>query len=274
MKKAQNRINSQDDIYFKDYLKSPHRKKINIIYPLIILFANAGLIVLGFVFFSLAISDSISIKPSAYDENTNKHDFASVSEKDTSPIVYSDLTTSLSTSQIQVFEVTVAQEAIEEKVVNTESTTEIRASEMYGIVNTENDPLNMRLLPSTDSEILTTVPKGATIIIISDDGDWVRARYLNVEGYVFKKYVLFCEDGTDNNYAGQEDSSLNIRNGIVITEKDPLNVRISPSIDSKKIGTVSKGSRISIVSENGDWYEIEYNSGRGFVSKKYVQIQN
>ena len=58
--------------------------------------------------------------------------------------------------------------------------------------------------------------------------------------------------------------------GTVNTEKDPLNVRKSPSDNAEIIGQVKKGSNVTIYSETDGWYEIEYNGGVGYVSKKYI----
>lgn len=58
--------------------------------------------------------------------------------------------------------------------------------------------------------------------------------------------------------------------GTVNTEKDPLNVRKSPSTESKTIGRIDKGSTVTIYSESDGWYEIEYNGGVGYVSKEYI----
>lgn len=59
--------------------------------------------------------------------------------------------------------------------------------------------------------------------------------------------------------------------GTVNTEKDPLNVRKSPSANAEIIGQIEKGSTVTVYSESGDWYEIEYNGGAGYVSKKYIK---
>lgn len=59
--------------------------------------------------------------------------------------------------------------------------------------------------------------------------------------------------------------------GTVNTEKDPLNVRKSPSANAEIIGQIEKGSTVTVYSESGDWYEIEYNGGVGYVSNKYIK---
>lgn len=61
--------------------------------------------------------------------------------------------------------------------------------------------------------------------------------------------------------------------GTVNTEKDPLNVRKSPSDNAEIIGRIDKASTVTVYSESGDWYEIEYNGGVGYVSKKYIKNQ-
>lgn len=58
--------------------------------------------------------------------------------------------------------------------------------------------------------------------------------------------------------------------GTVNTEKDPLNVRKSPSIEAEIIGRIDKGSTVTVYSETDGWCEIEYNGGIGYVSKDYI----
>lgn len=60
--------------------------------------------------------------------------------------------------------------------------------------------------------------------------------------------------------------------GTVTTQEDALNVRKSPSKDAEKIGTVSKGSTVTIVSTVDGWYQIQYNNGTGYVAKEYITI--
>ena len=90
---------------------------------------------------------------------------------------------------------------------------------------------------------------------VKQDGRWGVIKLKNIE----------TETNTSNN-------SEPILTGTVSTEKDPLNVRKSPSTEAKIIGKIDKGSTVTIYSENGDWYETEYNGGVGYVSKEYIKI--
>lgn len=61
--------------------------------------------------------------------------------------------------------------------------------------------------------------------------------------------------------------------GIVNTEKDPLNVRKSPSINAEIIGKIDKGSSVDVYSEADGWCEIRYSGQVGYVSKEFINCE-
>ena len=63
-----------------------------------------------------------------------------------------------------------------------------------GIVNTENDPLNVRSAPSTSSSIIGKIDKGSSVEIYSEADGWCEIRYNGQVGYVSKEYIR-CETG-------------------------------------------------------------------------------
>ncbi|MBQ8135511.1 MAG: N-acetylmuramoyl-L-alanine amidase [Clostridia bacterium] len=58
-----------------------------------------------------------------------------------------------------------------------------------GTVTTQSTALNLREQPSTNSQILAKIPKGAKIPIIGTDGNWYLTRYNGIQGYVSSDYV-------------------------------------------------------------------------------------
>ena len=50
-----------------------------------------------------------------------------------------------------------------------------------------------------------------------------------------------------------------------------LNVHDQPSADARIIGKLARNATVAITAEKGDWYEIEYDGGSGFVSAKYLK---
>lgn len=256
--------NSTNDIYFKDYLKNKHSYKIDLTNLLIFILSNVTMVVFSIIIFSLISNGTINIKPKAYDKNEiNSPIYIAAGEAVTSTTT-SCVVANITTHAVHTTDVYV--DTSTEAVLSTDITV------TYGVVNTEKDPLNLRSRPSTDSEILIKIPKNSTVEIISEEADWLKIKYDNIEGYVSKQYILLS-DSIEEAIVVDENNASNKRIGIVITENDPLNVRKSPSINSQKIGTVSKGGEVIIISEQGDWFEIEYGSGIGYVSKKYVSVQ-
>ncbi|QIZ71538.1 SH3 domain-containing protein [Oxynema aestuarii] len=63
-------------------------------------------------------------------------------------------------------------------------------------VNTDNDPLNLRKRPTTDSEIIGTLPRDAVVYILDPpDNNWVPISTTGVEldGYVYAPYLRYCD---------------------------------------------------------------------------------
>ena len=49
-----------------------------------------------------------------------------------------------------------------------------------------------------------------------------------------------------------------------------LNIRAKASTESKVVGTVKKGAKVTINGSSGSWYKIKSGSKTGYVAKKYV----
>lgn len=50
-----------------------------------------------------------------------------------------------------------------------------------------------------------------------------------------------------------------------------LNLRESASTSSKVLGKLSAGTKLTIISTEGDWYKVNYNGIEGYVSKTYIK---
>lgn len=70
------------------------------------------------------------------------------------------------------------------------------------VVNTSSSSLNLRSGKGTQYDIVTTIPKGATVTVLSDDGSgWCKVTYLSYTGYVSRDYLTSFSD------SGNADSS-------------------------------------------------------------------
>ena len=133
------------------------------------------------------------------------------------------------------------------------------------IVNT--DSLNVRSGPSTSNTIVGKLSKGTKVSVISESNGWSKILYNNKECYVSSRYLNSGSSSSDN-------SNNNLSNNTVKETKevntDSLNVRSGPSTSHSKIGTLSKGTKVSVISESNGWSKILYNNKEAYVSSQYL----
>ena len=53
-----------------------------------------------------------------------------------------------------------------------------------------------------------------------------------------------------------------------------LNMRKSASTDSKVVGVLREGDKVTIKDSSGSWYKVTKGSKTGYVAKKYVKVTN
>lgn len=58
-----------------------------------------------------------------------------------------------------------------------------------GLVVTGGGRLNIRQSPSLTADVIAQAPNGATLTLLSQDGDWYLIRRNGVQGYVYAQYV-------------------------------------------------------------------------------------
>lgn len=67
-------------------------------------------------------------------------------------------------------------------------------------------------------------------------------------------------------------ASQTAKAGIVTTAQTRLNVRSSPSLSGTILTGLDKGTTVALVSKSGDWWKVEYASGRyGYCNDDYIQ---
>ncbi|SCH07312.1 SH3 domain-containing protein [Romboutsia sp. 1001713B170207_170306_H8] len=131
------------------------------------------------------------------------------------------------------------------------------------IVNT--DSLNVRSGPSTSYSKLGTLSKGSKVEVISESNGWSKIVYNGKEAYVSSTY-LSDNTSNDNNTGNDTNTSVEIK----IVNTDSLNVRSGPSTSYSKLGTLSKGSKVEVISESNGWSKITYNGKEAYVSSMYL----
>lgn len=119
--------------------------------------------------------------------------------------------------------------------------------------------LNLREAPSTQSRRLALIPDGAQIAVSEHDGQWYKAQYNGLDGYVMKQFVQLCSAFPTDMWSY----------GKVIA--DPLNVRRRPSTSAARWNSPWPKGRIALIKPCVDgWYQTLYRGEAAYVSAQYV----
>lgn len=116
--------------------------------------------------------------------------------------------------------------------------------------------LNVRTAPNTGSTVLTTLPNSSYITLMSRSGSWWRVEYSSGRyGYCHADYITAVSGST----------------ATVNTDPSGLNVRSGPGTSYARIGGLSRGYRVIVLSASGGWSRILYQGTKtGYVSAQYL----
>lgn len=125
-----------------------------------------------------------------------------------------------------------------------------------GIVTTATDPLNVRSSASTGASVLTMLPKGSYVTLLSQSGNWWYVEYANGRyGYCYGAYITPVESTV----------------ATVATKTDPLNVRRGPGTSYTWQGSLPKGSSVLVLSRENGWCRVLYQGTKtGYASAQYL----
>ena len=134
-------------------------------------------------------------------------------------------------------------------MLHTGMTTAFAATE-YKVITA--DAVNFRSGPSTSYSSLGSFNKGDKVEYLGTSGSWVKVKYNNKTGYVYGSYV--------GNYA-------TITQYVTATT---LNVRSGAGTSYPVLGSLSKGTKVEVISTTNGWSKINYNGSIGYVSSQYL----
>ena len=127
------------------------------------------------------------------------------------------------------------------------------------------DSLNVRSGPSTSYSVLGKLKKGSKVSVISENNGWSKINYNGKEAYVSSRYLSSISQNNNNDTSKPE--SIKETKEV---NTDSLNVRSGPGTNYSKLGTLSKGSKVGVISESNGWSKINYNGKEAYVSSQYL----
>lgn len=143
-------------------------------------------------------------------------------------------------------------------------------------LSTASSTLKLRESGSSSADVLTYMPHGTIVEVLSDSGSWYQVRTLGgTVGYCSAQYLTRLDEEittttTPTETSGQSDPDAVAATGEVTGSS--VNVRSGPSTSARVLGSLKKGDGVEIISQNGDFYRIVYDGGTAYISASYVRV--
>lgn len=123
----------------------------------------------------------------------------------------------------------------------------------------EASALNLRSSASTSASILTTIPRGTSVVVTEQTGNWYKVICNGTEGYISTDYVSLRSE-LDYNFGTGAISGTNVR------------MRSGASLTASILGHYNTGSKMAVTGVNGVWYQVSYNGQTGYVHSDYLDL--
>lgn len=125
-----------------------------------------------------------------------------------------------------------------------------------GIVSVRSGSLNVRSSPSTGAGISATLKKDGYITLLEKSGSWWKVEYgKGKTGYCHGDYIR----------------AVTAREAKVRLSSGSLNVRSGAGTSYSKVGSLTNGEGVLVLSTSGDWSRILYHGSKtGYVSSRYL----
>ncbi len=143
------------------------------------------------------------------------------------------------------------------------STTSVTPTQLagYGTVNT--DGLNLRETASTSGKIVTTIPQGTVLPLLSISNGWARTQYGRQTGYVMMDYIR-STSGYDTPVTDPTAVSADI--------KTATTLRISASTSAYAMASLAVGTEVAVLSSDASWSKIRYQKMTGYVPTAAITL--
>ena len=153
----------------------------------------------------------------------------------------------------------------------------------YGTATVTADALRMRSQASTSAATLTMVYKGSTVELLSGEEDgWYKVSYNGTEGYMsadWLKVVTTADAAVDVPADSTADAPADTttapeetptQSATAVVSDGPLNVRSGPGTGYDRVGSLKKGTEVTILESLDGWYKISAGDLIGYVSAQYI----
>jgi mannosyl-glycoprotein endo-beta-N-acetylglucosaminidase len=141
--------------------------------------------------------------------------------------------------------------------------------------------LNMRNSASTNSSIILKLARGVEITVYSEANGWATVKAYGKYGYVSSQYLSTSKpsvgsepDAVPGEQSDKNDTNENkkISKYVNVMYGSALNLRSEASTSGSIVTKLSRGTIVTVYSEENDWARVTVNGKTGYVSSQYLSL--
>lgn len=125
--------------------------------------------------------------------------------------------------------------------------------------------VTIRQEASAESAAVGRLYKGGAAEVVERGEAWTLVASGECEGYIANEYLVF---GADAEVLAKEDCSF-----VATVTAGTLKVRAEASEDSKVKDLIARGEKVNVLSDDGEWLNVEYGKGGAYIKKAYTEVE-
>jgi N-acetylmuramoyl-L-alanine amidase len=141
----------------------------------------------------------------------------------------------------------------------------IAAGKKITVAVATEDQLRVRTGPGTSFKVIGTLNKGQAVTVLDQNENWLKISASFGNGWIAKQYASL---------KNENDSKSNSTTTIGTVTGDILNVRVTPATNGTILGKLTKGMTVTVLSKQGNWYEIQFKNQQAWVSSEFVSTNS
>lgn len=139
-------------------------------------------------------------------------------------------------------------------------TAEVHANS--GGIEVSESSINVRSGPGLAYPVISSMKKGDSVSEISRSGDWIEVEVSGQTGWIAAWLTKT---------SAQAETALS---KTAVSSVNRLNVRSQPNLSASVLTQMNAGDQANILSDSGEWVEVQFLGSRGFIAKEYISIND
>lgn len=143
--------------------------------------------------------------------------------------------------------------------------TPLQPGETEAVVQCAEPSLPLYAAASTASSIITTIPRGVSVIVTQRSTPFSLVRYSGLTGYALTASLSFPGDQQQQTILGY---------ARVTTVSGSLNMRAQPQAGSRILRTIPRNVLVGVLSYGDTWCRVLYESDIGYVMRSFLRDES